>query len=109
MTTWVNMNSRRGFLKGASPFLAIAFLAIAAARGHRRIHLSGSGFLTTAKYATLATCSPDTAQRDIKELVERGALGQNAAGGRSTSYPLPDRIDPRSSTSCHQPRNPESS
>ena len=66
-------------------------------------------FLTTAKCPTLATCSPDTAQRDIKELVERGALGQNAAGGRSTSYPLPDRIDPRSSTSRRQPKNPEPS
>ena len=46
------------------------------------------GFLTTAKYATLAKCSPDTAQRDIKDLVERGALVQNEAGGRSTSYRL---------------------
>ena len=30
---------------------------------------------------TLAKCSPDTAQRDIKDLVERGALVQNEAGG----------------------------
>ena len=50
------------------------------------------GFLTTATYATLATCSPDTAQRDMKELVEGGALVQNAAGGRSTSYRLSDRV-----------------
>lgn len=49
------------------------------------------GYLTTAKYATLAKCSADTAQRDIKELVERGALVQNEAGGRSTSYRLADR------------------
>lgn len=46
------------------------------------------GFLTTSKYAKLATCSTDTAQRDIKDLVERVALIQNAAGGRSTSYRL---------------------
>jgi len=46
------------------------------------------GFLTTSKYATLAQCSADTAQRDIKDLLERGALGQNEAGGRSTSYRL---------------------
>lgn len=48
------------------------------------------GFLNTSKYATLAKCSADTAQRDIKDLVERGALIQNDAGGRSTSYRLRD-------------------
>jgi Fic family protein len=46
------------------------------------------GYLNTSKYATLATCSADAAQRDIKDLVERGALVQNEAGGRSTSYRL---------------------
>ncbi|MBA3708684.1 MAG: Fic family protein, partial [Planctomycetes bacterium] len=46
------------------------------------------GFLTTSKYSKLAKCSADTAQRDIKELLERGALVQNEAGGRSTSYQL---------------------
>lgn len=46
------------------------------------------GFLTTSKYAKLAKCSADTALRDIRELVEWGALVQNAAGGRSTSYRL---------------------
>lgn len=50
------------------------------------------GFLTTAKYTMLTKCSPDTAQRDMKDLVERGALIQNEAGGRSTSYRLPDQI-----------------
>lgn len=48
------------------------------------------GFLNTSKYATLAKCSADTAQRDIKDLLERGALVQNDAGGRSTSYRLRD-------------------
>jgi len=48
------------------------------------------GFLNTSKYATLAKCSADTAQRDIKDLVERGTLIQNDAGGRSTSYRLRD-------------------
>jgi len=46
------------------------------------------GHLTTAKYASLAKCSADTAQRDIKDLVERQVLLVNAAGGRSTSYRL---------------------
>jgi Fic family protein len=46
------------------------------------------GFLTTSKYAKFAKCSSDTALRDIQELLERGILLQNAAGGRSTSYRL---------------------
>jgi Fic family protein len=48
------------------------------------------GFLTTSKYARIAKCSTDTALRDIRELVQRGVLKQNAAGGRSTSYRLVD-------------------
>jgi len=48
------------------------------------------GKLTTSKYAKLAKCSSDTALRDIKDLVERGVLVQDEAGGRSTSYHLVD-------------------
>jgi Fic family protein len=44
------------------------------------------GNLTTSKWAKIAKCSSDTALRDISELVERGILVRNAAGGRSTSY-----------------------
>ena len=46
------------------------------------------GKLTSGKYAKLAKCSPDTALRDIRELLDFGILRQNAAGGRSTSYEL---------------------
>ncbi|MFN2425912.1 MAG: Fic family protein [Candidatus Binatia bacterium] len=46
------------------------------------------GKLTSSKYAKLAKCSQDTAQRDINSLAERGILVRNAAGGRSTSYQL---------------------
>jgi Fic family protein len=46
------------------------------------------GHLNTSKYAKLAKCSNDTALRDIREMVERGTLVQNPAGGRSTSYRL---------------------
>ena len=46
------------------------------------------GKLSTPKYAVLAKCSEDTALRDIKELVERGILIQEAAGGRSTRYTI---------------------
>ncbi len=46
------------------------------------------GKLTSGKYAKLAKCSPDTALRDMQQLVAWGILRQNAAGGRSTSYEL---------------------
>jgi Fic family protein len=46
------------------------------------------GKLTTSNWATIAKCSPDTALRDILQLVERGVLIKDAAGGRSTSYSL---------------------
>ena len=48
------------------------------------------GFLSTSKYARIAKCSADTALRDIGDLVERGVLVRNAAGGRSTSYRVAD-------------------
>jgi Fic family protein len=46
------------------------------------------GALTTSKWAALTKSSQDTALRDIQQLVERGVLVRNAAGGRSTSYSL---------------------
>ncbi|MBU3625067.1 Fic family protein [Polynucleobacter sp. JS-Safj-400b-B2] len=46
------------------------------------------GKLTTSKWAIIAKCSPDTALRDITDLLERGALVKSNAGGRSTSYEL---------------------
>ncbi|MBI3288188.1 MAG: Fic family protein [Elusimicrobia bacterium] len=44
------------------------------------------GKLTSTKWALLAKCSQDTAQRDIADLVARGVLTKDAAGGRSTSF-----------------------
>ena len=46
------------------------------------------GGLTSSKWASIARCSPDTALRDINELVARGVLRRSAAGGRSTRYEL---------------------
>ena len=46
------------------------------------------GKLTSSKWSAIAKCSPDTALRDITELMERGVLRKSAAGGRSTSYEL---------------------
>ncbi len=46
------------------------------------------GKLTSSKWAVLAKCSPDTALRDIHDLLDRGILARNPGGGRSTSYGL---------------------
>ena len=46
------------------------------------------GKLTSSKWAKLAKCSQDTALRDIGDLVKRGILARDTAGGRSTSYLL---------------------
>jgi Fic family protein len=48
------------------------------------------GKLTSSKWAATAKCSPDTALRDINDLLERGVLRKTDAGGRSTSYELND-------------------
>jgi Fic family protein len=47
-----------------------------------------AGNLTSSKWAQLAKCSQDSALRDIDDLVERGILAKEAAGGRSTNYSL---------------------
>ena len=53
------------------------------------------GKLTSSKWAKLARCSQDTAGRDISDLVKRGILAKDTAGGRSTSYSL---VEPRASS-----------
>ena len=46
------------------------------------------GKLKTSKWAKITKSSQDTALRDIKDLMEKGILRQEEAGGRSTSYEL---------------------
>lgn len=46
------------------------------------------GKLTSSKWASLGKCSQDTASRDIDNLVKRGILVKDPAGGCSTSYSL---------------------
>lgn len=48
------------------------------------------GNLTSSKWAKIAKCSQDTANRDISDLVNRGILERNPGGGRATSYSLSD-------------------
>ena len=46
------------------------------------------GNLTSSKWAKIEECSQDTALRDIEDLIKKGVLTKDAAGGRSTSYSL---------------------
>jgi Fic family protein len=46
------------------------------------------GKLQSSKWAKICKCSQDTAIRDIKDLIEKGILRQEDAGGRSTNYKL---------------------
>jgi Fic family protein len=48
------------------------------------------GKLTSTKWAKIEKCSPDTALRDISDLLQHGILAKNEGGGRSTSYSLAD-------------------
>ena len=47
-----------------------------------------TGKLTSAKWAKIMKVSPDTALRDITDLINRGILEKEPGGGRSTSYRL---------------------
>ena len=48
------------------------------------------GKLTSSKWAAIAKCSPDTALRDITQLLELDVLKKAPGGGRSTGYELAD-------------------
>jgi Fic family protein len=50
------------------------------------------GKLTSSKWAAIAKCSPDTALRDITQLLELGVLKKSPGGGRSTGYELADLV-----------------
>ncbi len=51
------------------------------------------GKLTSSKWARIEKCSPDTALRDINELIGLGVLQRDPGGGRSTSYSLAEGAD----------------
>ncbi|MDF2455881.1 MAG: Fic family protein [Cytophagaceae bacterium] len=46
------------------------------------------GKLTSSKWAKMSKCSPDTALRDIQDLIHKNMLRKETAGGRSTNYEL---------------------
>lgn len=47
-----------------------------------------NGKLTSSKWAKIAKCSPDTALRDIQDLINKNILRKAEGGGRSTNYEL---------------------
>jgi Fic family protein len=85
---WAAPGSSTGSSPGSSPVLAPL--------NERQVKLVNrlldgfDGKLTTSKWAVIAKCSPDTALRDITDLLTRGILRKSEAGGRSTSYELND-------------------
>jgi len=46
------------------------------------------GKLTSTKWAKMTKSSPDTALRDIQDLIEKGLLEKETGGGRNTAYRL---------------------
>jgi len=46
------------------------------------------GKMTSSKWATIARCSQDTANRDIAALLDLGFMRKGEGGGRSTNYEL---------------------
>jgi len=46
------------------------------------------GNLTSSKWAKIVKCSPDTALRDIQDLIKKGIFTKQEGGGRSTCYKL---------------------
>jgi Fic family protein len=58
-----------------------------------RLQDSFDGKLTSTKWATITKCSPDTALRDITELLALGALRKSEAEGvvRRMSWPIDQR------------------
>jgi Fic family protein len=89
--------------EGAETVLAAVFRKAEFWNKHAAVPLNGrqrdilnrllDGFaskLTSSKYAIIEKTSPDTALRDITDLVARGILAKDQGGGRSTSYSLPE-------------------
>lgn len=60
-------------------------------RQNKMVNLLWDGFegaLTSSKWAKICKCSPDTALRDITDLLNKGILEKAPSGGRSTHYVL---------------------
>ena len=54
--------------------------------------LENENRISTSQWASMASCSTDTALRDIQDLMDRKILVREQAGGRSTQYILKERM-----------------
>ena len=57
----------------------------------KMVNLFWDGFdgkLTSSKWAKITKCSPDTALRDVQDLITKGVFRKTDEGGRSTNYEL---------------------
>jgi Fic family protein len=59
----------------------------------KRLMNGFEGKLTSSKWAKVEKCSQGTALRDIDDLINKGVLIKESAGGRSTSYSLADILN----------------
>ena len=60
-------------------------------RQMKMVNLLWDGFdgkLTSTKWGKITKCSPDSALRDIQDLITKGVLRKTDEGGRSTNYEL---------------------
>ncbi|MDB5226999.1 MAG: hypothetical protein JWN78_1192 [Bacteroidota bacterium] len=65
--------------------------AVMSERQRKMVNKLWDGFegkLTSSKWAAMTKTSPDTALRDIQDLLQKNILRKEAAGGRSTNYEL---------------------
>ena len=65
-------------------------LLLARAKLLNRLLDGFDGKLPSSKWASISKCSPDTALRDINELIVRAVLRKMPGGGRSTAYEVDD-------------------
>ena len=77
------------------PFLTWALVATVP-MNERQLKVLGrlldgfEGKRTSSQWAAVAKCSPDTALRDLNDLIAKGILRKSDKGGRSTTYELRD-------------------
>ena len=103
MTSWVSwyLSCLEGALLNSAQLLERVFIRARFWEAHRETPLNErqrhmlklllgdfEGKLKTSKWAKICKCSHDTAARDINDLIQRGVLVREEAGGRSTSYRL---------------------
>jgi len=103
VTSWVSwyLSCLEGALLNSAQLLERVFIRARFWEAHRETPLNErqrhmlklllgdfEGKLKTSKWAKICKCSHDTAARDINDLIQRGVLVREEAGGRSTSYRL---------------------